>query len=64
MHDEELWTRVAALPRKQRMCVAYRYLGGLAYGEIAELVGGTAAAARRSASDGVAALRAEVGQWG
>ena len=64
VHDEELWARVAALPRKQRMCVAYRYLGGLAYGEIAELVGGTAAAVRRAASDGVAALRAEVGQWG
>lgn len=52
-----IWAAVAALPTRQRICVAYRYLGGLRYAEIAELTGGTEAAARRAASDGVAALR-------
>lgn len=55
--DHWIWTAVADLPTKQRMCVAYRYLGGLRYAEIAELVGGSEAAARRAAADGVAALR-------
>ena len=55
--DHWIWSAVADLPTKQRVCVAYRYLGGLRYGEIAELVGGSEAAARRAAADGVAALR-------
>ena len=52
-----IWVAVAALPTRQRLCVAYRYLGGLRYAEIAELTGGTEAAARRAAADGIAALR-------
>ncbi|MEX5237037.1 RNA polymerase sigma factor [Kocuria arenosa] len=56
-HDSPLWAAVAALPVKQRHAVAYRYLGGLPYRQIAELLGGTSEAARRAASDGVAALR-------
>lgn len=52
-----IWEAVATLPSKQRMCVAYRYLGGLRHAEIAELVGGSEAAVRRAAADGVAALR-------
>ena len=55
--DPAIWAAVAALPTRQRLCVAYRYLGGLPYAEIAELTGGGEAAARRAASDGVAALR-------
>lgn len=55
--DHPIWEAVAALPTRQRLCVAYRYLGGLPYAEIAELIGGEEAAARRAASDGVAALR-------
>lgn len=55
--DHELWTIVSALPARQRVCVAYRYLGGLRYSEIAALTGGSEAAARRAASDGVVALR-------
>lgn len=55
--DHELWDAVRALPDKQRTVVAYRYLGGLPYREIAELVGGTAEAARRAGSDGVRTLR-------
>jgi len=56
-HDSPLWAAVAALPPKQRHAVAYRYLGGLPYRQIAELLGGTPEAARRAASDGVATLR-------
>lgn len=55
--DHEIWTIVSALPARQRVCVAYRYLGGLRYSEIAALTGGSEVAARRAASDGVAALR-------
>lgn len=55
--DQSIWDTVATLPTKQRLCVAYRYLGGLAYAEIAEVVGGSEAAARRAAADGVGALR-------
>jgi DNA-directed RNA polymerase specialized sigma24 family protein len=53
---------VAALPPKQRQAVAYHYLTGLPYAEIAGLIGGTAAAARRAAADGIAALRRTVGE--
>ncbi len=55
--DDGLWRALAALPPKQRQCVAYRYLADLAYADVAAIVGGTEAAARRAAADGVAALR-------
>jgi RNA polymerase sigma factor (sigma-70 family) len=55
--DDELWTALKELPLKQRQCVAYHYLAGLPYAEIADIVGGTAEAARRAAADGIAALR-------
>ncbi|WP_200940507.1 RNA polymerase sigma factor [Cellulomonas sp. Leaf334] len=55
--DLDLWAAIAALPTKQRQVVAYHHLGGLPYDDVAALVGGTAAAARRAASDGVATLR-------
>jgi len=54
----ELWRLVAALPTKQRLCVSYHYWLGLPHPEIARIVGGTPAAARRATSDGLAALRA------
>ena len=50
VHDEqpveqsELWQAVAALPTKQRLTLAYHFVGGLAYPQVAELVGGTPAA--------------------
>jgi RNA polymerase sigma factor (sigma-70 family) len=59
--DLDLAAAVAALPPKQKQAVAYHYLTGLPYAEIAELIGGTAAAARRAAADGIAALRRTVG---
>ena len=49
---------VAALPTKQRQAVAYHYLAGLPYAEIAALFDSSPAAARRAAADGIAALRA------
>ena len=48
---------MSALPTKQRQSVAYHYLAGMPYADIAELIGGTAEAARRSAADGIKALR-------
>ncbi len=55
--DGDLWQAVAALPAKQRQAVAYHYVAGLAYAEIAEILGGTSDAARRAAADGVKNLR-------
>jgi RNA polymerase sigma factor (sigma-70 family) len=55
--DGDLWRAVAALPEKQRQAVAYHYVAGLAYAEIAELLGGTTDAARRAAADGIRSLR-------
>ena len=55
--DGDLWQAVGALPEKQRQAVAYHYIAGLAYAEIAEILGGTADAARRAAADGVKNLR-------
>lgn len=55
--DGDLWVALDALPGKQRAAVAYHYLAGLPYTEVATIVGGTADAARRAASDGIARLR-------
>lgn len=55
--DQPLWTALKALPLKQRQAIAYHYLAGLPYAEIADILGGTAAAARRAAADGIATLR-------
>jgi RNA polymerase sigma factor (sigma-70 family) len=55
--DGDLWDALAALPTKQRMTVAYHYLAGLPYAEIARITGGSADAARRAAADGITALR-------
>ncbi|MFZ1160969.1 RNA polymerase sigma factor [Mycobacterium sp.] len=53
----DLTAAVAALPTKQRQAVAYHYLAGLPYAEIATLIDSSAAAARRAAADGIATLR-------
>jgi RNA polymerase sigma factor (sigma-70 family) len=55
--DGDLWNALRALPEKQRLVVAYHYLAGLPYQEIATIVGGTADAARRAAADGIRNLR-------
>ena len=56
--DGGLRTAVNRLPTKQRHAVAYRYLADLSYAEIGALLDCSVAAARRSAADGIAALRA------
>ena len=56
-HHRELTEAVAALPTKQRQAVAYHYLAGLPYAEVATLLDSSAAAARRAAADGIATLR-------
>jgi RNA polymerase sigma factor (sigma-70 family) len=53
----DLWAAVAALPERQRLAVAYHYLGGLRHTETAELIGGTPEAVRRAAADGLRSLR-------
>jgi RNA polymerase sigma factor (sigma-70 family) len=55
--DSALAEAVARLPAKQRQAVAYHYLAGLPYADIAAILGGSADAARRAAADGIAALR-------
>ncbi|MFV8054502.1 RNA polymerase sigma factor [Mycobacterium sp. 48b] len=54
---DDLAAAVDQLPHKQKHAVAYHYLAGLPYNEIAEILGGSAAAARRASSDGIATLR-------
>ena len=56
--DGDLWQALKSLPDKQRAAVAYHYLAGLPYKEIAVITGGSTDAARRAAADGMKALRA------
>jgi RNA polymerase sigma factor (sigma-70 family) len=56
--DGDLWAALGALPDKQRTAVAYHYLAGLPYREIAAITGGSEDAARRAAADGIKKLRA------
>jgi RNA polymerase sigma factor (sigma-70 family) len=56
--DGALWDAVAALPFKQRGAIAYHHLAGLPYAAVGALLGSSEAAARRSAADGLAKLRA------
>lgn len=55
--DDRLWSAWRALTDRQREAVALHHIAGLPYADVAERVGGTAAAARRAAADGIAALR-------
>jgi DNA-directed RNA polymerase specialized sigma24 family protein len=55
--DGDLWRALKALPDRQRQAVAYHYLAGLPYKEIAALSGGSTDAARRAAADGIKTLR-------
>jgi DNA-directed RNA polymerase specialized sigma24 family protein len=57
---DDVWSRVAALPPKQREAVALRYLVDLAYGDIAEVMGTTADAARRNVFEGLNRLRRDL----
>ena len=55
--DGDLADAVTRLPAKQKQAVAYHYLAGLPYADIAAIVGGSADTVRRAAADGIATLR-------
>lgn len=55
--DAALRVALAHLAPKQRAAVVFRYLADLSYDDVAAHLGGTAAAARRNAADGIARLR-------
>ncbi|GAB2609144.1 RNA polymerase sigma factor [Pseudactinotalea suaedae] len=55
--QRDLWEDLATLPDKQRAAVVYHHVAGLPHREVAAILGGTAAAARRASADGIAALR-------
>lgn len=57
----EIWTSVANLPEKQRLAIAYHYLGGLSHVETAKLINSNADAVRRAAADGINTLRKAYG---
>ena len=60
----DLWAAMQALPFKQRVAVAYHYVAGMPYVDVAALTGGTQDAARRAAADGIATLRKTYGKGG
>jgi len=53
---------VGRLPERQKQAVAYHYLAGLPYKDVAEIIGGSGEATRKAASDGIAALRTTFGR--
>ena len=62
--DADLRAAVAALPDKQRAAVVLHHLAGLPYADVAAELGGSAAAARRAAADGIARLRTAIDPHG
>ncbi|MFH5823597.1 RNA polymerase sigma factor [Georgenia sp. AZ-5] len=59
--EEELWRALRGLTVRQREAIAYHHLVGLPYADVAGLLGGTEAAARRAAADGMKQLRSTLG---
>lgn len=55
-HDD-LVDAVNRLSPKQKQAIAYHYLAGLPYAEVADIIGSSTDAARRAAADGIAVLR-------
>lgn len=55
--DDALWQAVAELPPKQRLAVLYRFVGDLAYRDVARAMGISEQAARRNAHEGIKKLR-------
>jgi RNA polymerase sigma factor (sigma-70 family) len=58
--DDGNWTKVGALPPKQRAAVALRYACDLPHAEIAAALGCSPEAARRSLHEGMKRLRKEL----
>lgn len=55
--DLDLAAALAELPDKQKQAVAYHFLAGLPYTDVAAILGGSTDAARRAAADGINTLR-------
>jgi RNA polymerase sigma factor (sigma-70 family) len=55
--DGDLADALTRLPARQKQAVAYHYLAGLPYSDVAAILGGSPEAARRAAADGIAKLR-------
>jgi RNA polymerase sigma factor (sigma-70 family) len=55
--DTVLWDALQSLTPNQRAAVVYHHIAGVPFVEIGELLGVSAAAARRSSADGIANLR-------
>lgn len=56
-HMLDPWPALLRLPLRQRQAVAYHHVAGLPYTEVATILSCSPEAARRAASDGIAALR-------
>ena len=56
-----LWTRVRALPEKQRLAVVHRTVLDMGYPELAEVLDCSEEAARRNVHEGLKRLRRELG---
>ena len=59
--DGDLADALTRLPARQKQAVAYHYLAGLPYSDVAAILGGSPEAARRAAADGIAKLRRVTG---
>jgi RNA polymerase sigma factor (sigma-70 family) len=59
LRDDALWDAVHDLPPKMRGAVLLRFVGDLSHREIAQALGSSEDAARRSLADGLAKLRTE-----
>jgi len=55
--DLDVAVALSELPVKQKQAVAYHYLAGLPYADVAAILGGSTDAARRAAADGISTLR-------
>ncbi len=60
--DGDLADALTRLPARQKQAVAYHYLAGLPYSDVAAILGGSPEAARRAAADGIAKLRRVAGR--
>jgi RNA polymerase sigma factor (sigma-70 family) len=58
--SDGIWTAVKALPPKQRAAVTLRYASDLPHAEIADALGCSPEAARRSLHEGIKRLRKEL----
>jgi RNA polymerase sigma factor (sigma-70 family) len=57
--DPDLWSHVRSLPPKQRSALGLRYIADASYAEIANVMGTSEEAARRSVHEGLKRLRME-----